>query len=424
MIIFESIKLALFSIWANKVRSILTMLGIIIGITSVVTLMAMGEGVKQEVKKTVNDIGTNMIFIFGGNVQIKQTDIQSQTSQANKQSGLSMNSSSFGNPANLISGDILKYEDVDEIRKIDGVEAVAPMSLVTGTLKKDDYISTSTIMGSESDLNKIATGFKISQGRIFNSDDNEKNVIVIGDSTRAQLFGDKTDVIGEKIQLNNDEFEIIGTLEKSTSGGLFGDTFDSIAIIPFTTAKKMNDGKDKIMRILAKSKDGYDVKEVSKKIDENMLTRHPKEDFSVITQDDALSMYDTILNLLTTFISAIAAISLVVGGVGIMNIMLVSVTERTKEIGLRKAVGATDWIILFQFLIESVMISLIAGLISLGLVQIIAQIVEKKVNIHPVITPYALILSISVCVIVGLVFGLAPAIRAARKNPIDALRYE
>lgn len=424
MIIFESIKLALFSIWANKVRSILTMLGIIIGITSVVTLMAMGEGVKQEVKKTVNDIGTNMIFIFGGNVQIKQTDIQSQTSQANKQSGLSMNSSSFGNPANLISGDILKYEDVDEIRKIDGVEAVAPMSLVAGTLKKDDYISTSTIMGSESDLNKIATGFKISQGRIFNSDDNEKNVIVIGDSTRAQLFDDKTDVIGEKIQLNNDEFEIIGTLEKSTSGGLFGDTFDSIAIIPFTTAKKMNDGKDKIMRILAKSKDGYDVKEVSKKIDENMLTRHPKEDFSVITQDDALSMYDTILNLLTTFISAIAAISLVVGGVGIMNIMLVSVTERTKEIGLRKAVGATDWIILFQFLIESVMISLIAGLISLGLVQIIAQIVEKKVNIHPVITPYALILSISVCVIVGLVFGLAPAIRAARKNPIDALRYE
>lgn len=421
MIIFESIKLALSSIWTNKARSFLTMLGIIIGITSVVTLMAIGEGVKQEVKKTVNDIGTNMIFVFGGNIQIKQQDVQPKN---NQQGGLSMSGGGMGNPASLISGDILKYQDVDEIRKIDGVEAVAPMSLVAGTLKKDDYISTSTLVGSEPDLSKIATGFKIGQGRIFNSDDYEKNIIVIGDATRAQLFGDKTDVIGEKIMLNNDEFEIVGVLAKSNSGSLFGETFDSISIIPFSTAKKMNDGKDKILRILLKAKNGYDVKEVSKQIDKNMLTRHPKEDFTVITQDDALSMYDTILNLLTNFISAIAAISLVVGGVGIMNIMLVSVTERTREIGLRKAVGATDWAILFQFLIESIMISLIAGLISLGLVQIIAQIVEKKISIHPVITPYALILSISVCVLVGLIFGLAPAIRAARKNPIDALRYE
>jgi len=398
------------------------MLGIIIGISSVVSLMAIGEGVKKEVTKTVNDIGTNMIFVFGGNVQMKQSDIQPT---ANKQTGQSSGmTGGFGNPASLISGDILKYQDVEEIRKINGIEAVVPMSLVAGTLKKDDYISTSTIAGSESDIAKIATGFKLEKGRFFNGEDNEKNVIVIGDSSRSQLFGDKTDVIGEKVKINNNEFEIIGLLAKSKSGSIFGDTFDSIAIIPYSTAKKMNDGKDKILRILLKAKDGYNVKDVANKINDNMLTRHPKEDFTVITQEDALGMYDTILNLLTSFTAAIAAISLVVGGVGIMNIMLVSVTERTREIGLRKAIGATDWAILFQFLIESIMISLIAGLISLGLVKIIAQIVEKKINIQPVITPYALILSVSVCVLVGLVFGLAPAIRAARKNPIEALRYE
>lgn len=422
MIIFESIKLALGAIWANKARSFLTMLGIIIGITSVVSLMAIGEGVKKEVEKTVNDIGTNMVFVFGGNVQIKQEDIQKTANS--KTPGSSGMTGGMGNPASLISGDILKYDDVSEIRKIDGVEAVVPMSMVAGTLKKDDYISTSTLMGSESDITKIATGFKLADGRMFNDDDYEKNVIVIGDSTRAQLFDDKTDVIGEKIKLGNDDYEIVGLLQKSTSGSLFGDSFDSISIIPYSTAKKLNDGKDKILRILLKTKDGYDIKTTAKKIDDNMLTRHPKEDFTVMTQDDALGMYDTILNLLTSFIAAIAAISLVVGGVGIMNIMLVSVTERTREIGLRKAVGATNGAILFQFLIEAVMVSVIAGIISLGLVQIVSVIVKSQVGITPVITNNALFLSIGVCVLVGLVFGMAPAIRAARKDPIEALRYE
>jgi len=421
MIIIESIKLALSSIWTNKGRSFLTMLGIIIGITSVVTLMAIGEGVKREVQKTVNDIGTNMIFVFGGNIQIKQ---ESGDPSANQKGGLGVSGGGFGNPASLISGDILKYQDVVEIRKIEGVEATAPMALVQGALKKNDYISASTIMGSESDISQIATGFKLKEGRFFEQDDNEKNVIVIGDSARAQLFGNNSDVIGEKVTIGSNDFEIIGLLNKSTSGSIFGDTFDSIAIIPYSTAKKLNDGKDKILRIMLKVKDSHNIKDVAKKINDNMLTRHPKEDFTVMTQDDALSMYDTILNLLTTFIAAIAAISLVVGGVGIMNIMLVSVTERTREIGLRKAVGATEWAILFQFLIEAVMLALIAGLISLGLVQIIAEIIKNKVHITPVVTTYSLILSVSVCVLVGIIFGLAPAIRASRKNPIEALRYE
>lgn len=422
MIILESIILALSSIWANKARSFLTMLGVIIGISSVVSLMAMGEGVKKEVEKTINDIGTNMVFIFGGNIQIKQENIQPTANQ--KSSGGMGMAGGFGNPASLISGDILKYEDAEEIRKIKGVEAVTPISLVAGTLKKDDYISTSTIAGSESDIAKITTGFALETGRFFNNEDFEKNVIVVGNTARVQLFGNKTDIIGEKVKINQEEFEIIGLLKKSTVSSLFGDTFDSIALIPYSTAKKMNNNKDKILRIMLKVADGYNIKDVAKSVNDNMLLRHSKEDFTVMTQDDALGMYDTILNLLTAFISAIAAISLVVGGVGIMNIMLVSVTERTKEIGLRKAVGATNWAILLQFLIEAIMISLIAGLLSLALVQIISIIIEKQLNIQPVITPYALLLSISVCIIVGLVFGLAPAVRAARKNPIEALRYE
>jgi putative ABC transport system permease protein len=407
-VIWQAFKMALSSIWANKSRSFLTMLGIIIGIASVATLMAIGEGLKQDVSKTVKDLGSNIVIVLSGDIPI----------------GEGQGMTSMGNPASLISGDILKYQDVEEIRKIEGVEAVSPMAMVPGSFKKDGKVSTPIIAGLEPDIRKIMTGFKLSRGRFIEDTDKDKNVVVVGDKVRKQLFDEREDILGEKIMLDKTEFEIIGQLSPPTSSSLFSSDFETLSAIPFAQAKKFTQNQEKILRIGIKVNDNFKVDDIVPKIKENMLLRHPKEDFTVVTQEDLLGMLNTIVNLLTTAVAAIAAISLIVGGVGIMNIMLVSVTERTREIGLRKAVGATPWIILWQFLIEAVVLALFGGAIGILFTFLGTQIVVWKSSLTPVITPYSLILAAGICVIVGIIFGFLPALRAASKNPIDALRYE
>ncbi|EKD56843.1 MAG: hypothetical protein ACD_58C00071G0002 [uncultured bacterium] len=409
MLIIESIKLALSSIWAHKTRSVLTMLGLIIGITAVVMLMSLGEGVKNDVKKTVGGLGTNIAFVLSGNIKID---------------GSGGAGGGISNPANLISGDILKRTDVDEIKKLQGVKTAAAMTLVPGNVKKGNTLASATVAGVDVDFKEVLTGLNLENGRFLDNSDNSKNVIIIGSSVKNTLFG-SSEALGQKINVGKEEFEVTGYLSKpKSSGALGGSELDSLALMPFDTAKKFNDNQDKILRIGVKISDNFDTKTIVKSIEDNMLLRHSKDDFSVFTQEDILNSLSTILNMLTLFISAIAAISLVVGGVGIMNIMLVSVTERTREIGLRKAIGATDAAILLQFLIESIIISLLGGAISLVVVQIGNEFVKKYAGITPQITTFAWVLAIGVSVLVGIVFGLAPAIRASRKNPIEALRYE
>lgn len=409
MILLESIRLALSSIWAHKTRSSLTMLGLIIGITAVVMLMSLGEGVKNDVKKTVQGLGSNIAFVISGNIKID---------------GSGGASGGISNPANLISGDILKRADVDEIKKLQGVQTAAAMTLVPGNVKKGNLLATGTVAGVDVDFKEVLTGLNLEKGKFLDNAESGKNVLIIGSSVKKTLFGD-SDALGQKINVGKEEFEIIGYLSQpKSSGALGGSELDSLVLMPFDTAKKFNDNQDKILRIGVKIDNDFDTKTVVKSIEDNMLLRHSKDDFSVFTQEDILNSLSTILNMLTLFISAIAAISLVVGGVGIMNIMLVSVTERTREIGLRKAIGATDAAILLQFLIESIIISLLGGAISLVVVQIGNEFVKKYAGITPEITTFAWVLAIGVSVLVGIIFGLAPAIRASRKNPIEALRYE
>lgn len=409
MIVLESIKLALSAIWAHKARSFLTMLGIIIGITSVVMLLSLGEGVKNDVKKTVQGLGSNIAFIISGNIKID---------------GSGGASGGISNPANLISGDILKRQDVEEIKKIAGVQTAAAMTLVAGNVKNGDILAIATVAGVDVDMKEIFTGLNLQSGRFIEANDSNKNVLVIGSAVKKALFAEENP-LGKKINIGKEEMEIIGYLiQPKSSGSLGSNELDSLVLMPFDTAKKFNKNEEKIFRIGIKIADGYDIKEVVKKIEKNMLIRHSQDDFSIFTQEDILNSLGSILNMLTLFISAIAAISLIVGGVGIMNIMLVSVTERTREIGLRKAIGASNAIILWQFLVEAVILCLFAGIISLIVVKLANGIVQDKVGIEPQITLYAWILALGVSVMVGIVFGLLPAIRASQKNPIEALRYE
>lgn len=419
MILWESIKLAFRSIWAHKIRSFLTMLGILIGISSVVLLVSLGEGVKTDIKGLIGDIGSNFIFVVGG-------DISAVTSGTNS-GGIK---TAAGNPASFINDDLFTQEDMDEIEKIDGIEYVSPMGLISGLVSYDDKTASPMTLSVTPEMQNIWSGLDVGEGRFLDQTDidEEKQVIVIGEIPKENLFGDE-DPIGKKVKIagkdGEHEFEVVGVFAKPSITSVFSGDMNALAVIPYNVGKNLfNNKEDNIMRIALKAEDDANVEEVSQVVQENVEERHKKEEFSVMNQEDMLSLLDDILNMMTAFIAAIAAISLVVGGVGIMNIMLVSVTERTREIGLRKAVGATNSAILFQFLMEAIIISVVGGIISLLLVKLGVEVVKIYSDLTPVITTSSIVLSMGVCIAIGLVFGIAPAIQASRKDPIESLRYE
>ena len=420
--ILFTIKFAFSNIWANKIRSFLTMLGVIIGVSSVITLMAIGQGVKNEVTETIEGIGSNFIFVLPGNLGLNNEGKTPTNSGGTK--------TSFGNPANLISGDILTRDDINEIKKLDNVQTAAAMSIVSGVIKKGDKIISPMLVGIDSEFKDVLTGITLGRGRFFTPEDAGKNVIVLGEDTRKQLFSDSEEPLGQKINLVsaekkiNQEFTIIGLLNPPATSSLFSNDLNVMNIIPLAASSQFTDGKEKIFRIGVKVSSEETVKPTAKKIRELMKSRHADNDVSVITQDNILDMMGTILNLMTAMVSGIAAISLIVGGVGIMNIMLVSVTERTREIGLRKAVGATKTAILVQFLIEAIVLTAFGAAIGLGLSYLSVILIGIYSPLSPVINWFGIGLAAAVSVGVGIIFGLFPAVKAAAKNPIDALRYE
>lgn len=402
---FNSVKTALLSVWANKARSILNVLGVVIGVSSVTILIALGQGLKTDVSNTIQGFGTNVIMITGGKLD---------TTSPN---------GAGSNPANFITGDILSVKDVEDIAALPDVEAISPGSIVAGSMRYGEKTATPTIFGAYPNILQSLQILTLEKGRMFTAN-NEGNVVVIGSTPAEQLFGDE-DPIGKKIMFGREELEVIGVLGQGKGSSTFGSEINAITVIPFDTATTFNKGQEKVFRMYAKAKDSADVKTVKAAMTETLKANHDgEEDFTVLTQDDMLGLFNTFLNLATTMVSAIAAISLVVGGLGIMNIMLVTVTERTREIGLRKAVGATKSAILVQFLIEAVIVTFVGAMIGLLIAFIAAIIVAAKTELTPAITPQVILLAVGISVVVGVIFGLWPAVRAAQKDPIEALRYE
>jgi len=406
MNLFSSVRTALASIWRNKLTSLLSVLGVVIGVTSVSTLVSVGEGLKKDVSSMIQGMGTNVMVIISGKMDLSDPN--------------SMNQS---NPANFVSTDILTLDDVKQIQEMPDIEAVSPMSLVAGTMSSGDKKATPTIAGVYPSVFEAMQVLKMDKGKVF-SDDTDEKVVVLGPKAKEALFGDENP-IDKKIEIGKGtEFTVVGTTAQSSSSASFASELDTIAFIPLNVATELSDGEVKILRIIMKANDNADVSKVKKEISEKLIASHGEEDFTIMTQDDILDLFGTFLNMATALVSAIAAISVIVGGIGIMNIMLVAVTERTREIGIRKAVGATNGAILSQFLIESIVVTSLGGIIGLILTFVIGMVIKAKTSLTPSITPDILIFAVALSIGAGIVFGLLPAMRAARKNPVEALRYE
>lgn len=400
-----SVKIAVDGLRANKLRSFLTMLGIIIGVGAVIAMVSIGFGVRDKIQKSIASLGSNLIIVLPGGVT---------------QSGARIYSG---------SGTKLTLEDAQAISKyIDNVNYVAPAVSKQYQVVYNNQNWISNVEGTTPDFLTVRN-FEMHAGSFFSNKDldTKAKVAVLGKTIADNLFSE-TNPIGQTIRINKAQFKVIGVLESKGQSSVGSDQ-DDLVVIPITTAQQRMMGINYISRIniQAKSEDVVDF--VQEDVTSLLRARHriqgnAENDFTVRSLASVMQTATETTNNITLLLGNIAGISLLVGGIGIMNIMLVSVTERTREIGIRKALGATYKNILLQFLIEATVISLIGGTIGIALGVFISGIISSYLEFEMLISWTAVIIAFGFSVFIGLFFGIYPARKAALLNPIEALRYE
>lgn len=397
----ETFRLSTSAIRRNKTRSFLTMLGIIIGVFAVITLVSLGTGLQRYITQQFESIGSNVLYVMPGKLSEENA---------------------FANGPPNFSSSKLKSSYIKAITRLGD-----PISEVTGDIEVPAVVKfrnkqkRATVIGGTPQIMAFAS-YSLKEGRFFTASEvnASRQVAIIGSEIVAKLYENK-EPLGEEIIIAENRFKVIGILE-SKGAGLMGGSQDTVVCIPLSAAQKVF-GVNNLHAIMVRFTGKDSADEAKYKVKNLLLKTLKDDDFSVINQGSLLNTISAILGVLTTALGGIAAISLLVGGIGIMNIMLVSVTERTKEIGIRKSVGAQNSDILTQFLMESIFLSLIGGAIGVFLGFLGTQVVSKLLSANA-FSWWSVFLALGVSSAVGIIFGVAPAAKAARLDPVEALRYE
>lgn len=412
MVIKYTIETAIAGLKRNKVRTFLTVLGIVIGITAIILIVSLGKGAEELILSQVQGLGSKTIVVVPGR----------------EPSGLSDTAQIFS--------DSLKDKDLEALQRktnVPHLKTIIPIVFGAETVSYQNDTYHPTIFGATDEMAKVFD-LSIKDGRFLSPEEGKGfgNSAIIGSRVKDELFGN-SDAVGKRIRVKNYNFKVVGVMPKKGQVSFFN--FDETIIVPYSTAQHYVFGIKYLHRFIIEADSEENISQTVTDIkrtirDSHGITDPDKDDFFVNTQEDLANRLSSIANVLTIFLASVAAISLLVGGVGIMNIMLVSVTERTREIGLRKAVGATSKNIRNQFITEAVFLTAIGGVVGVLLGSFlsfaISTVLSRTLDLNWVFTfPVgAALLGLSVSALVGIVFGLYPAIQASKKSPIEALRYE
>ncbi len=405
MNISNLLKIAFKALNNNKLRCFLTMLGIIIGVGSVITMLAIGQGSKQSIRDQISEMGSNMIMIHPGNMQrggVRQSSDDMQT---------------------------LKVEDYESVKTLPSVAAVSPSVSSAGQMVNGNNNYPSQIYGVTPEYLHIRK-LKVKDGSMFTDHDikTAAKVCILGKTVVDNLFTNGEDPVGRVIRFGKIPMTVVGVLESKGTNSM-GQDQDDVVIAPYTTVMKRILAIDYIQGIFASAADEnmteHTIEEITGVLrDNHRLTDEADNDFEIRSQQELSAMMNSTSDMMTVLLACIAGISLLVGGIGIMNIMYVSVTERTREIGLRMSIGARGIDILSQFLIESVIISVSGGIIGIVLGVLASWLVNVIAHWPVYIQPWSVLLSFAVCTVTGVFFGWYPAKKAASLDPIEAIRYE
>jgi putative ABC transport system permease protein len=401
MLFLQIIKVAFRSITANKMRTILTMLGVIIGVGAIIAMISVGEGAKKRVTESIKRIGTNLLRVRPGAARLGY----------------------------IAAGSVetLTTEDARGIENIAGVRLVSPTVNNMGMIKYANENATSLVRGTTPDFVEI-NNFHLATGRYFNGREVklQKKVTVLGTTVKEELFGEGV-AVGKNIRIEGQNFLVIGVMEPKGQTS-WRDPDDQV-FVPVTTSQKRLFSQDFVSDVYIQVETVGDIPRVKTSVERLLRARHrlPEEvesDFTIRDYTEFVETWKETSQAFTVLLAGIAAVSLLVGGIGVMNIMLVSVTERTREIGIRMAVGARRRDILGQFLIEAIVITVTGGIMGVGLGFLLASFISYMGEWETIITPFSITLAFFFSVLVGLVFGIYPARKASRMDPIEALRYE
>lgn len=400
--------MAMSAISAKKWRSFLTMLGVIVGVTCVVTVVSLGEGIKQQLTKQIKHTGSDLITVRGGRVATK--DSKGEIKSVNLIS--------------LFAGSNLSEADLQTVQKLPELGVVAPFASVPGVAKAlDDSQDSSAAIIATNHKGAIALNQSIAYGGFYEERDQTAAVAVIGQEVAENLFKENIP-IGKSFELRGQKVIVRGVFQEFEASPLgLGADYNNSIFIPYEYAEQIAGGSLQPYQILARPAEGKTVTQAENAITQSLRTLHGGQtDFTVLEAEDNIALAASALNFLTSLVTAVAAVSLIVGGIGIMNIMLVSVSERTHEVGVRKSVGATNNQILNQFLIEAIVLSGLGGILGVITSLLINYFLRIFTPLQPVITLPIMIVAVLVSLAVGVIFGITPALKAARKDPIEALR--